>query len=78
MPRRFLSLVTSLAILAASLPATAQSPLGPSAHVVGHGHPADCTQAALFAALDLGGAISFNCGAAPTDILFNTARTYLE
>ena len=67
--------MAALIILAASLPATAQGLLSPSAHVVGHGHPADCTQTALFAALDLGGVITFNCGAAPTDILFTTART---
>jgi hypothetical protein len=72
--RRLISFLAALLILAASLPAAAQDPRQPSAHVVGTGSAGSCTQAALFTALDLGGTITFNCGAAPVAILFNTTR----
>jgi hypothetical protein len=80
MHQRLASLVAAILILAAAgLPVEARAPARPvstpSANVVGDGHPGTCTAAALFAALDLGGAITFNCGAAPLAILFSTAKT---
>jgi hypothetical protein len=78
MNQRLALFVAPALFIAAGLPAEARGPArllsAPSAHVVGNGDPASCTQAALFAALDLGGAITFNCGAASKSILFDTAR----
>src|SRR5258707_2374319 len=80
MNQRVASFAAAVLLFAATgLPAEARGPaslLGaPSVHVVGNGDPASCTQATLFAALDLAGSITFNCGAAPKTIFFNTART---
>ncbi|MEP7358679.1 MAG: hypothetical protein ABI847_15640, partial [Anaerolineales bacterium] len=76
MPTRFVSILAVILFsVAGSLPVRAHAPLSPAAQVVGNGHPETCTQENLFAALDLGGAITFNCGAAPTAIFFNTAKT---
>jgi hypothetical protein len=73
--RLALILTAILFIAAAGVPVEARAPLNPDAQVVGDGHPETCTPEALFAALDLGGSITFNCGAAPTAIVFNTAKT---
>ncbi len=45
-----------------------------AAGVVGTGTPASCTEAAFVAALSGGGAISFNCGAAPVTITLTAQR----
>src|SRR5258708_2610991 len=75
--RRCLASLTAAFVLiaAAGLPIQAQAALIPSAHVVGNGHPETCTAAALFGAIDLGGAVTFNCGAAPLDIIFSAPKT---
>src|SRR5258707_8765248 len=68
-----------LLLIATGQPVEARSPArpanAPSAHTVGNGHPETCTDTALFAALDLGGSINFNCGALPKSILFGTSKT---
>lgn len=64
-PSRLLALIVVACLMSIGIaprPSVAQS------KVVGDGTPAGCTEAALAAALNGGGAISFNCGAAPVSI----------
>ena len=43
--------------------------------VVGNGSPASCTEAALATALEAGGTVTFNCGAAAHTIFFSDAKS---
>jgi len=73
--RSLASFAAAVVLIGASLPVDARAPLVPSAHVVGNGHPETGTAANLFGAIDLGGAITFNCGTARLDNIFSAAKT---
>lgn len=60
--------IIGLAALSSAFPARA-------AGVVGTGTPASCTEAAFDAALAGGGAVTFNCGAAPHTIAITGSKT---
>lgn len=61
-------LVALLLAFGWALPLAPARPLGAASEVVGNGTPGSCTAAALAAAVDGGGEISFNCGSAPHTI----------
>lgn len=70
MARRALATITLLALALALTPAR---PSAAAPEVVGSGTPTSCTAQALGAALEGGGSISFNCGAAPHTIVVTRA-----
>lgn len=73
--RRLLCAFASLTAIAAALDShTIASPALPAAAVVGTGTPASCTEVTFAAALAQGGAITFDCGAAPHTITISALK----
>jgi predicted outer membrane repeat protein len=72
MVRQLASSILALSLAATTLlmPSSAAA-----AGTVGNGTPASCTEAALTTALNGGGNISFNCGAAPHTITITSSKT---
>jgi predicted outer membrane repeat protein len=77
--KKVLSAVTRSAILLTLLVGVAlPSQRAAAAGAVGDGTPASCTQTALHTALTGGGAVTFNCGAAPVSILISTPEAITQ
>src|SRR5215216_6698668 len=69
--KKFLALVLTITVLTQIVLASPAYAAG----IVGGGTPISCNEAALDAALLGGGAISFDCGAAPVTIDITTSKT---
>jgi predicted outer membrane repeat protein len=54
---------------------TPTAPPTPTTRAVGTGDPSTCTESALDAALDEGGAVTFDCGASPFTLTLTTGKT---
>lgn len=61
-------------VAATLLLAAVTAPAG-AAGVVGTGSPGSCTEAALAAAMNNGGSVTFSCGGAPHTIVLSSAKT---
>ena len=72
--RRALIAIVSLTVFASALAGAHAEPESPTAIVIGTGAPASCTEVALFNALQLGGSITFNCGAAPHTLIVSALK----
>lgn len=70
MKKMLMHMVAIAGVVLAMVPAAAHAE--PDAGVVGNGTPASCTGNALQTALNVGGLVTFNCGAAPHTIISNT------
>lgn len=70
MKRTWMHVTATFALVMALVPAAARAE--PDAGVVGNGAPASCDGNALQTALNGGGLVTFNCGAAPATIISNT------
>jgi predicted outer membrane repeat protein len=70
MKHTWMRFVAVVAVMMAMAPAGASA--APDAGVVGNGTPASCDSNALQTALNGGGLVTFNCGAAPHTLISNT------